>query len=124
MKRLMVAAAIAAMSAGLFAAEGDGAKQAAGEPGAQAAEQAVRRGRPAGAQFDRAKLEERMKKRQEERRAKVADVLKAAGLPEDKVGAAVDEIDKIYVRRPPQRPVGAGKRPQRRRPAGDPSAQQ
>ena len=114
MKRLMVAAAIAAMSAGLFAAEGDGAPKAAdGAVEAQAAASA-RRARHAGAPFDRAKFEERMKKRQEERRAKVAEILKSAGVAEDKVEATVDEIDKLYARRPPQRPERS---PRRRPPA-------
>ena len=120
MKRLVVAAAIAALSAGVFAAEGDDAPKAGEE--VQAAETPARRPRGPGMQFDRAKFEERMKKRGEERRAKVADILKAAGLAEDKVGGAVEEIDNVYARRPPQRPVRPGaqgakhKRPPRRRP--------
>jgi len=120
MKRLMVAAAIAAMSAGLFAAEGDGAPKADGAAEAQAVEAApARRARHAGAPFDRAKFEERMKKRHEERRAKVAEIIKSAGVAEDKVAATVDEIDKLYARRPPQRP----ERPPRRRPPAAPAQQ-
>lgn len=120
MKRLMVAAAVAAMSACLFAADGEAAPKA-GEGAQQAAEAAPRAARPAGMGFNRAAFEERMKKRQEERRAKVAEILKAAGLPEDKVAAAVDEIDKVYTRRPAHRPPRPGApNGQRRRPAPRP----
>lgn len=127
MKRLVVAAAIAALSAGVFAAEeGDAPK--AGEEVQAAAGAHARSARMPGGQFDRAKFEERMKKRMEERRAKVADILKAAGLAEDKVSGAVEEIDKVYTRRPPQRPARPGaqgmkpRRPPRPRPQAAPDA--
>ena len=119
----MVAAAVAAMSACLFAADGEAAPKAGegAQPAPQAAEAAPRPARPAGMRFNRAAFEERMKKRQEERRAKVAEILKAAGLPEDKVAAAVDEIDKVYTKRPAQRPPRPGApNGQRRRPAPRP----
>ena len=126
MKRLIVAAAIAALSAGVFAAEEGDAPKAAEE--AQAAGVSARSAKMPGGQFDRAKFEERMKKRMEERRAKVADILKAAGLAEEKVGGAVEEIDKVYTRRPPQRPARPGaqgmkpRRPPRRRPQAETEA--
>lgn len=125
MKRLVVAAAIAALSAGVFAAEGGDAPKAGEE--AKAAGVSARSAKVPGVQFDRAKFMERMKKRGEERRTKVADILKAAGLAEDKVGGAVEEIDKVYARRPPQRPVRSGaqgampKRPARQRPQAAPA---
>ena len=125
MKRLVVAAAIAALSAGVFAAEGDDAPKA-GEA-VQAAAVPAPVAKVPGGQVDRVKLAERMKKRVEERRAKVADILKAAGLAEDKVGGVVEEIDKVYSRRQPQRPVRAGargampKRPPRQRPQAAPA---
>ena len=125
-KTLIAAAAVAAISAGLFAADGEGAPKA-GEGAEPAAVAPAANVLPPGATFDRAKVEARLKKRQNERRVKVAEVLKAAGLPEDKVGAAVDEIDKIYARRPPQRPVRhggvGGKRPPRPRAKSVPEQQ-
>ena len=132
MKKLMVLAAIAAAASGLFAAEGEAAKAKEGAAAAApvAAEASVRGARPAGVPFDRAKFEERIKKLQEERRGKVADILKAAGVPDDKVGALVDEIDKVYARRRPsprmQRPGGpngAPRRQPRQRPLPAESAQ-
>ncbi|MBO7684217.1 MAG: hypothetical protein J6T51_05790, partial [Kiritimatiellae bacterium] len=50
-------------------------------------------------QFDRAKFEARMKERQAERRAKVAELLKAAGVAEGKVQALTEEIEKAFAPR-------------------------
>ena len=111
MKRLVVAAAIAALTAGVFAAEGGDAPKAGEAPKADEAAQTApaRTAKAPGLRgVDRAKITERMKKLMEERRAKVADILKAAGIAEDKVGGIVEEIDKVYARRSPQRPVRSG----------------
>lgn len=128
MKKLMVLAAMAVVASGLFAAEGEAAKAKEGAPAP--AESSVSRARPAGFPVDRTKFEERIKKLQEERRGKVAKILTAAGVPDDKVDALVDEIDKVYARRRPsprmQRPGGpngAPRRQPRQRPQPAESAQ-
>ena len=95
MKRLILAAVLAAMAGGVVADEPAPEKAAP----AKVAEK-----RPARPAFDRAKFEARIRERQAERRAKVAEVLKAAGIEESKVKGLVDEIDKVYSARPPRPP--------------------
>ena len=128
MKKLMAMAALAALSAGAFAEAAAPAPAAAEQkvPAAAAAAPAAgarpeARRRP---MFDRAQFEARMRERQAERRAKVVELLKGAGVPEDKAPALAEEIDGVYSRRAarPQRPPrmhgkgpegGRGPRPQR-----------
>lgn len=108
MKKLMFAAAVAAMSCGVFAEE---AKTEAPAEKPAAVENA-RRARP---QFDKAKFEERMKQRQAERKAAVVEILKKYGLDDEKAAACADELQKVG--RPVRPP-----RPQRPRPAKKPAA--
>ena len=54
--------------------------------------------------FDREKFQARIRARQAERKAKVAELLKAAGVAEDKAKGLVEEIDKVYSARPPRPP--------------------
>ena len=110
MKRLMIAAVLAAMAGGAWAAEKAPADAAPAK--AEARAEAKRPARPA---FDRAKFEARMKQRQAERRATVVEILKAGGVAEGKVQALADEIDKVYSARPPRpmprRGKAGGERP-------------
>lgn len=119
MKKLMIAVAVAAMAGGVFAdkaaepakAEAPAKVEAAAPKGAAAK-------RPARPVFDRAKFEARMKERQAERRAKVAELLKGAGVAEDKIPALTEEIEKAFSPRPPRsRRAGKAAGPQRPAPA-------
>ena len=96
MKKLMIAVAVAAMAGGVFAdkAEAPAKVEAAAPKGAAAR-------RPARPVFDRAKFEARMKERQAERRAKVAELLKGAGVAEDKIPSLTEEIETAFSPRPP-----------------------
>ena len=93
MKRLMMAVAVAAMAGGVFAdtAEAPAKADAPAKAEAAAAPKAARR--PA---FNREQFMARMKERQAERRAKVAELLKSAGVAEDKVEPLVDELEKVF----------------------------
>ena len=99
MKRLMIAAALLALSAGAFAEE---ATPAPAAPAADAVK-AVQ-GKPGRPPFDRAKYEARMRERQEARRAKVAEILAAAGVDAEKAKTLALEIEKVYASRPPRQP--------------------
>ena len=101
MKRLMMAVAVAAMAGGVFA---DKAAEPAKADAPAKVEAAKRPARPV---FDRAKFEARMKERQAERRAKVAELLKSAGVAEDKVQPLTEEIEKAFSVRPPRPRRGA-----------------
>lgn len=115
MKKLMIAVAVAAMAGGVFAdkAAEPAKAEAPAKVEAAAAPKAARR--PV---FDRAKFEARMKERQAERRAKVAELLKSAGVAEDKIPALTEEIEKAFSPRPPRsRRAGKSAGPQRPAPA-------
>ena len=127
MKKLMTMAALAALSAGAFADEAAPAPAAEQKTPAAAVAAPPAGARPEARRrpmFDRAQFEARMRERQAERRAKVVELLKGAGVPEDKAPALAEEIDGVYSRRAarPQRPPrmhgkgpegGRGPRPQR-----------
>ena len=100
MKRLILAAALAAMAGGVVADEAAPAKAEPAKTEAKAADAK----RPARPVFDRAKFEARIRERQAERRAKVAELLKSAGIEEAKVKGLAEEIDKVYSARPPRPP--------------------
>ena len=110
MRKLMMAIAVAAMAGGVFA-DGEAAPAAKAASAAKAeapakAEAASRR--PARPAFNREQFMARMKERQAERRAKVAELLKSAGVAEDKVQPLVDELEKVFSPRS-QRPRRGGK---------------
>ena len=93
MRKLMMAMAVAAMAGGVFA-DGEAASAAkASDAPARAEASARRAARPA---FNREQFMARMKERQAERRAKVAELLKGAGVAEDKVQPLVEEIEKAF----------------------------
>ncbi len=92
MRKLMMAMAVAAMAGGVFA-DGEAATAAKAEVPAKAEAVARRQARPG---FNREQFMAQMKKRQAERRAKVAELLKGAGVAEDKVQPLVDEIEKAF----------------------------
>ena len=97
MKRLMMAVAVAAMAGGVFADKAaEPAKADAPAKVEAAASKDAAAKRPARQVFDRAKFEARMKERQAERRAKVAELLKGAGVAEDKIPALTEEIEKAF----------------------------
>ena len=101
MKKLLFAAAFAAVASGSFAADSAEAPAAPAETAkiVEKAEKAVRQ-RPA---FDRSKFEERMRQRKAERDAKVIEAIKAAGITDEaKAKELAEQIEKIYTR--PQRP--------------------
>ena len=124
MKKLIAIAAVATLATGAFA-EDTAAAPAAETPAAPAAAEAAKPQAPRG--FDRAKYEERMKQRRLEQKAKVVEILTAAGVPAEKADATAEEIEGVY--RPQRRPRSQGKRPPRppRRPgakaAPQPSAE-
>ena len=95
MRKLMMAMAVAAMAGGVFA-DGEAATAAKAEAPAKAEAVARRQARPA---FNREQFMARMKERQAERRAKVAELLKGAGVAEDKVQPLVEEIEKAFLPR-------------------------
>ena len=112
MKKLVLAVALATLAFGVSAAE-DAAKPVQEQ---KAAEQAVDRfQRPPV--FDRAKFEERMKKRRAEQKAKVVEILKANGIADEaKANEVADAIEKVYVRQsraPRPANVPNGQRPGR-----------
>ena len=125
MKKLIAAAAFAAMAGGVFADGAAPAKADASGGNAAPAAEAAKNGpnaaaakRPARPAFDRAKFEARMKERQAERRAKVAELLKGAGVAEDKIPALTEEIEKAFSPRPPRsRRAGKAAGPQGQAPA-------
>lgn len=123
MKKLIAAAAFAAMAGGVFADGAAPAKADASGGNAAPAAEAAKNGpaaakRPARPAFDRAKFEARMKERQAERRAKVEELLKSAGVAADKVKALAEEIEKAYTARPQRNRRGAkAGAPNRRGPA-------
>ena len=92
MRKLMMAMAVAAMAGGVFA-DGEAATAAKAEAPAKAEAVARRQARPA---FNREQFMARMKERQAERRAKVAELLKGAGVAEDKIQPLVEEIEKAF----------------------------
>ena len=117
MKKLMIVAALVALSAGAFADEAapaggqkapEPAAAVAPAPGAAARPEARRR----PPQFDRAKFEARMRERQAERRAKVVALLEGAGVPADKAPALAEEIEGVYGRRMARPPRMQGKGPE------------
>ena len=116
MKRLMMAMAVAAMAGGVFADKAEAPAKAEAAPAkaeAAAAPKAARR--PA---FNREQFMARMKERQAERRAKVAELLKGAGVAEDKIPALTEEIEKAFSPRPPRsRRGGKAAGPQGQAPA-------
>jgi len=118
MKRLIAAAAVAAMAAVAFA--DNVAADPKETPAAPVAAEAAKQQTPPT--FDRAKFEERMKQRKLERKAKVVAILTAAGIPAEKVEAIAEEIDGVYTRRPPRRSAAQGARPPRPRPPRKPDA--
>ena len=108
MKKLMFAAAIAAMTFGLTAEE---AKPEATAPAPAAAE--AKPAKPARPQFDRAKFEERMKERKAAVKARAVEVLKKYGLDDAKADACYEELQQALrpprpdrVKRPPKAPKG------------------
>ena len=108
MKRLMMAMAVAAMAGGVFADKAEAPAKAEAAPAkaeAAAAPKAARR--PA---LNREQFMARMKERQAERRAKVAELLKSAGVAEDKIPALTDELEKMFSPRSqhPRRGARAG----------------
>ena len=107
MRKLMMAMAVAAMAGGVFA-DGEAASAAkASDAPARAEASARRAARPA---FNREQFMARMKERQAERRAKVAELLKSAGVAEDKIPALTDELEKAFSPRSqhPRRGARAG----------------
>ena len=106
MKKLMFAAAIAAMTFGLTAEE---AKPEATAPAPAAAE--AKPAKPARPQFDRAKFEERMKERKAAQKAKIVEILKNYGMAEEKAGECAEEIMQAGRPQRPQRPPKAPKAP-------------
>lgn len=119
MKKLIAIAAVSVMAVGSFADDGAAAPKEA--PATPVAAEAAKPQTPPS--FDRAKYEERMKQRKLERKAKVVAILTAAGVPAEKVDATAEEIDGLYTRRPPRRPMPQGMRPPRQRPPRKPGAQ-
>ena len=115
MKKLMMAVAVAAMAGGVFAdkAEAPAKAEAAPAKAEAAAPKAARR-----PSLNREQFMARMKERQAERRAKVAELLKGAGVAEDKIPALTEEIEKAFSPRPPRsRRAGKSAGPQRPAPA-------
>ena len=109
MKKLIAIAVVSVMATGAFANDGAAApKKAPTAPGA--AEAAASQTPPS---FDRAKYEELMKQRKLKRKAKVVAILTAAGIPSEKVEAIAEEIDGVYSRRTPRRPMPQDMRPPR-----------
>ena len=107
MRKLMMAMAVAAMAGGVFA-DGEAASAAKAPDAPARAEASARRAaRPA---FNREQFMARMKERQAERRAKVAELLKSAGVAEDKIPALTDELEKMFSPRSqhPRRGARAG----------------
>lgn len=101
MKKLVISVAVLSVAA--FACVAEEAAAPAPQP-AQAAVQASQRPK-----FDRAKFEERMRQRRAEMRARVTEILRAAGVADEKKAEALaEEIDQVYTARPqrPQRPEG------------------
>ena len=115
MKKLMFVAALAVVASGAYAEEAAPATVPADAPKAVEVAKPTRQ-RPA---FTRAKFEEHMKQRREERKAKVLEAIKAAGIADEtKAKELVETIDKLYARpmrpmRPmrPSRPVMQGDKP-------------
>ena len=106
MRKLMMAMVVAAMAGGVFA-DGEAAPAAKADAPAKAEAAPRRSPRPA---FNREQFMARMKERQAERRAKVAELLKSAGVAEDKVQPLVDELEKVFSTRSqhPRRGAKAG----------------
>ena len=95
MRKLMMAIAVAAMAGGVFA-DGEAAPAAKADAPAKAEAASRRPARSARPAFNREQFVARMKERQAERRAKVAELLKSAGVAEDKVQPLVDELEKVF----------------------------
>ena len=115
MKRLMMAVAVAAMAGGVFADKAAEPAKADAPAKAEAAAAPKAARRPA---LNREQFMARMKERQAERRAKVAELLKGAGVAEDKIPALTEEIEKAFSPRPPRsRRAGKAAGPQRPAPA-------
>ncbi len=112
MKRLVIAAALAALSAGAFADE-----PAAAAPATEAVK--ATQAAPGRPPFDREKYEARMRERQEARRAKVVEILSAAGVEAEKAQTLSKEIDKVYMSRPPRPPRDPNRAGKRKVPQGE-----
>ena len=114
MKKLVLAAAVAAMTPGAFAEAAAPAVPAEASKNVEAVNPG--KGVRQRHQFDRAKFEERMKQRRADRLVKVVEAVKAAGITDEaKAKELAETIDKLYARpmRPPRPPrnVRPGERP-------------